>query len=206
MTLDRSAATASAPVWITLDETLNRLTAGEEGVASAWMRLRTLLSLGVVRTKADVMSVKRNDADAEVTVKCEVPTETWSNGYFTLVDAPSGYLTVSNSDWEDRRPIFTVFFGLKICQGDVLDHLMSKQPATKRKLGRPPGNFWPHLAEEIAVYVHENGAPDDTAPIAPVIKDILDRLSTRGVDTPSDWPVRGVLENVFKRIRVVDDQ
>lgn len=69
--------------------------------------------------------------------------------------------------------------------------------------GRPPANWWPYFAEELAVYVHENGIPTGkgTEGQSELIDAIFRRMAESGKVEPTRSTVQLVINAVLKRLR-----
>lgn len=81
------------------------------------------------------------------------------------------------------------------------DAQVSLQTGDKKK-GRGPAHWWPDFAEELALYIHENGIPDGSeregqTKICTAIGDILE---VRGISISAST-VKPVIGNVLKRLR-----
>jgi len=78
-----------------------------------------------------------------------------------------------------------------------LKYFLAKE---KQKAGRKFGAFWPKLAEEAAVYFHDNGAPDqEYGSQANAIKTIMDALAFSGVDVGAT-AVRDLVSAITARL------
>jgi hypothetical protein len=69
--------------------------------------------------------------------------------------------------------------------------------------GRPPAKWWADFAEELAVYVHENGLPEGKGHEgqSEVIDAIFARMNERGKKEPGRPTVQPVINAVLRRIR-----
>lgn len=69
--------------------------------------------------------------------------------------------------------------------------------------GRPPANWWPDFAEELAVYVHENGSPEGQGHDgqSAMIDAIFARMVQHGKAEPGRGTVQPVVNAVLRRIR-----
>lgn len=79
--------------------------------------------------------------------------------------------------------------------------------APKRGGGRPPANWWPDFAEELAVYVHVCGMPEgeEHGGQSAVIDAICERLTLAGKAEPTRSTVQPVVNRVLKRIRSAEN-
>lgn len=89
----------------------------------------------------------------------------------------------------------------------------AKQPPTVRQnaevdirqsnKGRRPANWWPDFAEELAIYIHEEGLPEGigTDGQSIVIDAVFRRLAVRGKPEPSRSTVQPVINAVLRRLR-----
>jgi hypothetical protein len=79
-----------------------------------------------------------------------------------------------------------------------LDEHFPKLPAKRKANGRPPANWWPYVAEELAVWEHEDGLPRLPGH---VIQGLMDRLAERGVDPlPARSTLQPVVEAILNRL------
>lgn len=172
--------------WLSLAEALARL-ASPANEEEAWARLARRLGTGSVRTRAAVMEERLHDYAAETSVDVSVPRSLWTHATTrSLVDAPTGTLEIGTALPEDNRPLTITLHGVQIVEADLADALGPPAAGrTARSAGRPLGSFWPFFAEELAVYVHDNGVPDSNTPLARVILEILDRMALGGQEQPS---------------------
>lgn len=72
-----------------------------------------------------------------------------------------------------------------------------------RSGGRKPAIWWPDFAEELAVYVHEDGLPagTDTEGQSEVIEAIFHRMAEREKPEPGRPTVQPVINAVLRRVR-----
>jgi hypothetical protein len=77
------------------------------------------------------------------------------------------------------------------------------QSAGTRSGGRPAANWWPDFAEELAVYIHENGIPDGQGHDgqSSLIDAVFARMVERGKPEPGRGTVQAVMNAVLRRIR-----
>lgn len=64
--------------------------------------------------------------------------------------------------------------------------------------GRKPANWWPDVAEELAVIVHSEGIPDTQEAL---IARLQEAVTARGRDEPSRAQLQPVVRAVFQRLR-----
>jgi hypothetical protein len=69
--------------------------------------------------------------------------------------------------------------------------------------GRPPAKWWPDFAEELALFVHENGVPEGQGHDgqSAMIDAIFARLAKRGKSEPGRGTIQPVINAVLRRIR-----
>jgi hypothetical protein len=65
--------------------------------------------------------------------------------------------------------------------------------------GRKPAHYWPQVAIEFAVYVHDNGFPDDDNQSV-VIEHILKMLDSQGHDVAAST-IQPIVSDISKRLR-----
>lgn len=72
-----------------------------------------------------------------------------------------------------------------------------------RRGGRPAANWWPDFAEELAVYVYENGIPEGQGHDgqSALIDAVFGRMAERGKGEPGRGTVQTVINAVLRRIR-----
>lgn len=77
------------------------------------------------------------------------------------------------------------------------------QTAGTRGGGRTAANWWPDFAEELAVYIHENGLPDGQGHDgqSALIDAVFARMVERGKPEPGRGTVQPVVNAVLRRIR-----
>ncbi len=63
--------------------------------------------------------------------------------------------------------------------------------------GRPPANWWPAFAEELAFHIHENGAPKTQEAL---IEAVFDALAKQGKPEPSRTQIQPVIRQLFERL------
>lgn len=64
--------------------------------------------------------------------------------------------------------------------------------------GRPPAKWWPDFAEELAVFIHDNGPPETQEAL---ISGIQSAMTAAGKDEPSRAQIQPVIRAVFSRLR-----
>lgn len=77
------------------------------------------------------------------------------------------------------------------------------QATAQRGGGRPAANWWPDFAEELAVYVHDNGIPEGQGHDGQsmLIDAVFARLVEQGKPEPGRGTVQAVVNAVLRRIR-----
>jgi hypothetical protein len=77
------------------------------------------------------------------------------------------------------------------------------QSSAQRSGGRPAANWWPDFAEELAVYIHENGIPDGQGHDgqSTLIDAVFARMVEHGKPEPGRGTVQAVVNAVLRRIR-----
>ena len=70
-------------------------------------------------------------------------------------------------------------------------------PVSQGTKGRPPANWWPDFAEELAVFVHDNGPPETQEAL---IARVLDALAKQGKPEPGRTQIQPVIRRLFDRI------
>lgn len=64
--------------------------------------------------------------------------------------------------------------------------------------GRPPANWWPDFAEELAIYVHDHGMPDTQETL---ISSVQAAMTARERAEPSRAQIQPVIRALFDRLR-----
>lgn len=152
----------------------------------------------------------------------KLPVEFWAHFFNADDDSRSfdpitgdfrfGYL---DFEYSSRTGIaFDVWFdprGLPSCSvptwptANQLDKNTSVDPllASRGGKGRPPANWWPAFAEELAVYINDYGFPAGVGQEgqSKIIDDLFARLSQRGIAEPGRTSVQPVVRAVLSRIR-----
>ena len=79
----------------------------------------------------------------------------------------------------------------------------SPQLPTQRNGGRPAANWWPDFAEELAVYIHDNGIPEGQGHDgqSTIIDSVFARMTEQGKPEPGRGTVQAVVNAVLRRIR-----
>ncbi|MEZ5709068.1 MAG: hypothetical protein R3E02_06765 [Blastomonas sp.] len=79
----------------------------------------------------------------------------------------------------------------------------SPQTAGQHGGGRPAANWWPDFAEELAVYIHEEGIPEGQQHEgqSALIDAIFARMAEQGKAEPGRGTVQPVVNAVLRRIR-----
>jgi len=72
-------------------------------------------------------------------------------------------------------------------------------PSNMVKRGRPPANWWADAAEELALLIHEEGAPDR---VEQLIDQLLERLAARDIH-PSRSAIQPLASRVMSRVRAI---
>jgi hypothetical protein len=92
--------------------------------------------------------------------------------------------------------------GLEFAVEDFGDLFQQPAPANSNNGGRPAARWWESFAVELAVYVHENGAPDrGRGDQAEFTDAILERVSVSSNQHPGRETIRPVIVAVIERIR-----
>lgn len=100
--------------------------------------------------------------------------------------------------------------GLRFHRSDIVqlfdllpDTASNTDPTSGARAGRPPAQWWPEFAEELAVYIHDIGLPAGSGAQgqSKMIDDIFERLATSGRSEPSRTSVQPVISRVLKRLR-----
>lgn len=100
-------------------------------------------------------------------------------------------------------------YGVEIDQSQVASFipaisnpLVSEGPNSGSRKGRAPANWWPGFAEELAVYIHEEGFPPGSGREgqSTVIEAVFQRLAAAGRTEPGRATVQPVINAVLDRI------
>ena len=188
--------------WLTLSDALHRISP-PSSEAEAWDRLLVRMKTGVVGSVAKVIEETVLDDQPDISEDVPVSRSTWTHmSGFTLIDVSGGVVTAHGNLPDGGPPLTITMHGLELNEKHIADLLGPPLATpTKRGPGRPHGPFWPIVAEELAVLVHEEGVPDHSVPIAQVVNQLLDRIAVRGLTPPSFGTIRPVVDAVLARLR-----
>lgn len=120
----------------------------------------------------------------------------WIAGDFRYEHSPEWS---SESVW---GRVFNVRFANGSIPGAVVDP--SPLPAASASgRGRPPAPWWPAFAEELAIWLHDNGLPSGagTDGQSEMIDGIFDSLANAGKPVPTRTTVQPVVNSVLLRLR-----
>lgn len=83
------------------------------------------------------------------------------------------------------------------------DSFVSEAGESKQRRGRPPANWWPDFAEELALTIHEEGIPAGTGHVGQsgLLDKVCERLAQSGKPEPSRTTAQPVINAVLARIR-----
>ena len=113
---------------------------------------------------------------------------------------------VSGDLYGDYRKALGVSFAIEglPCAETVRAYLAieaAKLPIQPPRGGRPPASWWPDFAEELAVYIHANGLPEEPGGVDRVIQAIQARMAKAGKVECTRTQVQGVISAVLARLR-----
>jgi len=91
---------------------------------------------------------------------------------------------------------------LPVSEGELLTPAPASGRLPERKGGRPPANWWPAFAEELAVHIYESGLPEGSGGDGQtkVCDAVYGALSVKGINI-TESTVEPVIANVLKRLR-----
>lgn len=170
--------------------------------------------VGLVRTRsrlfnqqADGVNGRKRSLSSE---NVELPLEFWwARGEASL---EQDWKTGDFSTWIDKRYLWEAF-GVEFCRDDIEEMLATVTTAEieqsgvgsrqKRPGGRRPAQWWPHFAEELAVYIHKHGVPESSGVDGQdeLINAVFSSMSEQGNDPATRTTVQPVIRQVIKRIR-----
>jgi hypothetical protein len=186
--------TASSPEWTNAAQALGRAVAACGDEWEAIHQLRGLAEDQKVRSRGIIRGQLEELDKLFWTRWAEFhPVEDWESGRF------EGLRRGSEEEQERERKLFRLTGVSKVeFRTADLDGYFPAAGGKKRAAGRPPAHWWQHVAEELAVFVHD-GLPERPEQ---VIRGLLDRLSERAVEPlPSRSALQPVVESVLSRIR-----
>ncbi|MGE4430768.1 MAG: hypothetical protein AB7E05_08525 [Sphingobium sp.] len=153
----------------------------------------------------------------------KVPQEFWSHFFYAgpncrSFDPVSGDFRFSymGDDLSDRDgSAYAVFFdpqglpGIAVPRWNAAVDKAPKKTETAEARntsgvkGRPPANWWPAFAEELAIYCLEEGLPggEGTDGQSDVIEAIFRRMAEKGESEPSRTTVQPVINAILRRWR-----
>lgn len=191
----------SPPPWLPVKDVLKRIAQPRENPQDVWARLVERLKSGTVRTRVTIWQERELDADPETRRDYEFPGGVWAQiSHHELKDEASGLVELRGAHPDDNSPITIGLHGTAIFAPDIADWVDSPVSPSGTGAGRPPSKWWPVFAEELAIFIHDEGY-DDTTPAARVTSAILDRMAERGCDTPDPRTVKPVVRAVLERLR-----
>lgn len=186
--------TASSPEWTNAAQALARAVAAHSDEWQAIRQLRGLAKDQEVRSRG-IIGGKWEELDKLFWTRWAQthPVEDWESGRF------EGWRRVPEEERKPGRKVFELTGASKVeFRTADLDGYFPAAGGKKRAAGRPPAHWWQHVAEELAVFVHE-GLPERPEQ---VIRGLLERLSERAVEPlPSRSALQPVVESVLSRIR-----
>ncbi|WP_260597523.1 hypothetical protein [Sphingomonas endolithica] len=191
--------TKSSDSWISLPTAISLARRPEESDEIAWRRLVDRLSVGGIRSKAGAY-VEREEGHQVCSLKgVEVKTAIWANLRWEFpLDLVMGRVRGIGSIADDNRPFEVELNGMQLWREDLAD----LKSGASRGGGRPHGDFWPDLTEELVVYFYERGPPADSTPVGRICEEILVLLEARGARAPgSPQPLRPVVQAIVERLR-----
>ncbi|MFC4254412.1 hypothetical protein GRI97_03170 [Altererythrobacter xixiisoli] len=73
--------------------------------------------------------------------------------------------------------------------------------------GRPPASWWPDFAEELAIYIHENGIPDGEGHDgqSTIIDAVFARMNVNNKTEPGRGTVQPVVNAILRRLRSAEN-
>lgn len=170
-----------------------------EPIENVWAGLSGRLSSGTVRTRAVVWHEDQVESARETRHDYEVPPSYWVYlNHHDLKEEVGGLVVLRGSYPEDNRPVTVEVHGLFL-NSDDLDDLLGSNGNSGRRSGRPPGNWWPIFAEELALYLYEGGFVAST-PVDRVSKAVLERMATRECALPDPQSLRPVIKRVQAKL------
>lgn len=159
---------------------------------------------GLIRTKAAVFSGYVEPEPQQLQRvegrNTEIPNGFWgADWHFSAFNWNTGDVLI------DGPPVLGVEFAkpdiIRIV-GNALNPTEVKTNQASRR-GRPVASWWPDFAEELAVYIHDNGVPkgSDAEGQSKMIDKIFAALADRGREEPSRTSIQDVVSAVLRRIR-----
>lgn len=198
---------------VALETLLARL---RDGYLSAWSTTSHIDStLDTGPTSLDQI-ISTWDFHRHTGFPAEVPREFWAHFHYAgadnrTFDPVAGDFRFSYLDGEYSQregSAYGVFFdprGLPAVavpswHGPVENTFQRQVPETitpPTGKGRPPANWWPAFAEELAFYIHENGRPETQEAL---IAAVFDALARQGKPEPSRTQVQPVVRQLLDRL------
>ena len=124
----------------------------------------------------------------------------WANGDFSL-EFPTG--DFANRGLVNLIGVSISVEGLPLASGENLPRAFNSEPDRSNNRGRPPANWWPDFAEELAVYIHAEGFPPGSGGDGQevVINAVFERMTARGKTEGGRSTVQPVVRAVLERLR-----
>lgn len=132
----------------------------------------------------------------------------WINGDVDLLIDPTHdpYSELDDDAWSASTGDVARLIGVRIDPDSIP---FQERPAnsttaqTRAMPTRGAARWWPAFAEELAIYIHEEGIPDGigTDGQGDLIKVIQQRVANRNIDEPSRTAIQPVIQAVLDRLR-----
>lgn len=192
--------------WTSLSAALDAMRQGRESNAEAWDRLMIPLKAGRIAAKCALRRDLEESIEVDATSDVELERTFWRDFRWPEPrDVKLGVVSGFSAHPEDGRPVEVELHDFQLSTSHLDAVLPVKRPT--RTAGRPHGDFWPHLAEELTVYFYENGPPEANAPIGRIADEVLNRMAQRGMRAPtSAQPLRDVIMKIIERLRAANPQ
>jgi hypothetical protein len=187
--------------WLTASETI-RLVRLATMSRTANVAIATRANAGLVRAHAEALMI-----GSETRHNVPVPAKFWwATGHEALTQ---NWETGDFETWVDRRfhlQAFGVRFHREDIQRMVPGAFPTHQEATAEPAnrgGRRMSELWPEWVAELALHVHEAGAPPGVGSQGAdeLIAAVAERLAARGLEAPSRTTVQEAVSAVLRRLR-----
>lgn len=203
------AVSLDEAIWMSANAAL-KLVAQYNGSSLAARSILNRSSSGMLLARARLFRKYRGNGSEDVHDDT-LPSDFWHASQKGS-DWAAGDFTVQVSDRHgyryERWQAFGVMFeraGIEamLARPESTNALPEPTDRPSRQSGRRAAAWWPHFAEELAIYLHEEGMPDGTGAEgqSEVIDAIFTRMNHNGKTEPSRATIQPVVTAVLRRIR-----
>jgi hypothetical protein len=176
---------------------------------------------GLIRTRCDLVIVyvsgPHGPTPPQRQENIEVPLEVWAavirgelDGNWAIGDFQCTFRSLNGRRVDAGTAVKCILSGVKLYRADI-EKMLPQRPelpvaddtVPKARGGRPQSEAWRDWIAELALYIHENGAPPGSgnAGADKIINGVEDGLAARGQQGPARSTVQPTVYAVLARIR-----